>query len=273
MFAACGRDGEREGYVARVNSAVLTEADIAHQRDSLGESGAASNEYVNDWVVKELLYQEAERRGVTGTPEFHEQLDATRKRLAVAALLQEAVYGPIDSTAVSEDSIAAVFSRSPQAFVLREDVTWASYALFRDRDAANAFRAAVLRGTSWETALADAQSRNAQQPSLLHSANHQFFTRATLYPEELWKIARSLAREEISFTLRTDDGYAVLRAHQNLRQGESPPLQYARAEVLERLVMDLRRARYEEFLGAVRKRHTVDIRESLVGHDSSAVKE
>lgn len=273
VFAACGRDGGRGGYVARVNSAVLTEADIVHLRDSLGETGAASREYVNEWVVNELLYQEAERRGVIDEPAFREQLDATRKRLAVAALLQDAVYGKLDSSSVSDDSIAAVFARSSQAYALHEDVCWASYVLFRDREAANAFRGTVLRGSSWETTLADVQSRTTQPPQVIRFSTRQFFTRSTLYPEELWKLARSLSREDISFPLRTDDGYVVLRAHQNFRQGDQPPLDYARAEVREHLLMDLRRARYEVFLGAVRKRFSVDIRETETGPDSSGPKE
>lgn len=272
-LAACGRDGEGEKYVARVNHAVLTESDIARQRDSLGEAGAASQEYVNEWVVNELLYQEAERRGVTDDPGFREQLDATRKRLAVVALLQDAVYRQLDSAAVSDDSVAAVFGRSPQAFALREDITWASYVLFRERDAASAFRTTVLRGASWEGTLADIQEKNTQQSPILCSAHHQFFSRASLYPEEIWKLARSLPREDVSFPLRTEEGYVVLRTHQNFRQGENPPLEYARAEVREHLLMDLRRTRYEEFLGAVRKRHTVDIRESQAGPDSSDAKE
>ena len=272
-LAACGRDGGRGGYVARVNSAVLTEADIAHQRDSLGETGAASREYINDWVVNELLYQEAERRGLTDEPTFREQLDAMRKRLAVAALLQEAVYARVDNSALSEDSVTAVFARSGQAYILREDITLASYVLFRDRDAASTFRTTVLRGASWETTLADLQSKNARQSPVVQSVNHQFFSRSTLYPEELWKLARSLAREEMSSALHTDEGYVVLRAHQNYRQGELPPLGYARTEVRERLLMDLRRSRYEEFLGSVRKRYSIDIRESHAGPDSSATKE
>ncbi len=273
FLAACGRDSGRGGYVARVNSAVLTDADIAHMRDSLGEMGAASRDYVNEWVVNELLYQEAERRGVTDEPAFREQLDAMRKRLAVAALLQESVYGKVDSSAINADSVTAVFSRTASAFALREDVTQASSVLFRDRDAANAFRTRVLRGGAWDAALAEILSHRTQPSPVLRSADHQFYTRATLYPEELWKLARSLAREEISFPLRTEEGYYVLRTHLTLRQGEIPPLAYVRAEVRERMLMDLRRDRYEAFLGTLRKRHTIDIRESQAGTDSAVTKE
>ncbi len=272
-LAACGREGGRSGYVARVNNVVLTDAEIVHQRDSVGEAGAASKEYINDWVVNELLYQEAERRGVTDDATFRDQLESMRKRLAVAALLQEEVYAKVDSTELSEDSVTQVFARSGTAFLLREDITLASYVVFRTREAANAFRAALMRGASWQTSLSDLQAKPSQEPSVIQSADHQYFSRPTLYPEELWKLARSLAREEVSSPLRTGEGYVVIRTHQNFRQGDIPPFGYARAEVRERLLMDLRRARYEEFLGSVRKRHTIDIREPQAGPDPSASQE
>jgi hypothetical protein len=272
-FAACGRDGGRSEYVARVNGAVLTQADVAHQRDSVGEAGAASREYINEWVVNELLYQEAERRGLTDDAAFREQLDLTRKRLAVAALLQDQVYSHVDSSAVSNDSIAAVYARNPSAYVLHEDVTLASLVVFRDRESANGFRSAVMRGAEWAATLAAIQAKATAGSPILRSADHQFFTRATLFPDEVWKMARSLSHEDVSFPLQTANGYVVLRTHQNFRQGDVPPLAYASAEVRERLLMGLRRARYEEFVGSMRKRYTVDIRESPSGPDSSAVKE
>jgi peptidyl-prolyl cis-trans isomerase C len=272
-LAACGRDGGRGEYVARVNGAVLTNADIVHQRDSLGEPGAASREYINEWVVNELLYQEAERQGVTDGPAFREQLDLTRKRLAVAALLGNQVYARVDTSSISEDSIAAVFARSGTDYALREDATQASLVVFRDRETANAFRATILRGAAWDASLASIQSKGMGASPIVRSANRQFFTRSTLFPEELWKLARSLSREDVSFPLRTDEGHVVLRTHQNYRQGEIPPFAYARAEVCERLLMTLRRQRFEEFVGSLRKRYTIDIRESPAGHDTSAIKE
>jgi hypothetical protein len=107
----------------------------------------------------------------------------------------------------------------------------------------------------------------------VQTADHEYMTRAMLYPEELWRLARSLPREEVSFPLKTNDGYYVLRVHRVMRQGEVPPLDYARPEVRAHLLMDLRRLRYEEFLGALRGRHSVDIREPATDAGDSLSKE
>ena len=269
--SGCGGPDKGHGYVARVNDAVLTQEDLVVTRDSLGTPTALSREYVNEWIVTELLFQEAERRGVPDGPAFQNQLEKTRKRLAVSALLQQEVYDAVDTAGITESAIAESFKASGNVYALREDLVQASLVLFRDREAASSFRTTVMRGTAWDEALRRVAAVPAQQAQIVRTADHRYLTRATLYPEELWRLARSLPREEISFPLRATEGHYILRVHQSFRQGELPPLEYVRAEVREHLLMDLRRQRYEDFIRTLRERHAVDIRDA--GADSGAVQE
>lgn len=271
LAGGCGGPGNKGEYVARVNNAVLTQEDLVVTRDSLGAPTALSKEYVNEWIVTELLFQEAERRGVPDAPEFQAQLENTRKRLAVAALLQQEVYSAVDTAGIPDEAIAAAFKASSDAYVLREDLVQATLVLFRDREAASSFRTTVLKGTAWDEALRRVVATPSGASQIVRTADHRYFTRATLYPEELWRLARSLPREEVSFPLRAADGYYVLRVHQSFRQGELPPLEYVRAEVREHLLMDARRQKYEDFIRTLRERHTVDIRDAAA--DSGAVQE
>lgn len=273
LVVGCENTGSRGAYVARVNNTVLREGDIAITRDSLGDPAVASREYVNNWIITEMLYQEAERRGVTDAASFQRQLDLTRKRLAVAALLQQEVYATIDTMDIPDGAIVQSYAASGSSFALREDLVQASVVTFRDREGANTFRSKVLRGAMWDEALRQMRSDSAQQLQIVRSSSRQYATRSTLYPDELWKLARSLPREEVSFPLRTPDGYTVVCVHQAFRQGEIPPLDYVRNEVREYLLMDLRRQRYEEFIGALRGRHSVDIRESAADSGANLHKE
>lgn len=270
LAGGCGGPGNKGEYVARVNNAVLTQEDLVVTRDSLGTPTALSKEYVNEWIVTELLFQEAERRGVPDAPGFQMQLENTRKRLAVAALLQQEVYGAVDTASITDEAIVQAFKASGDAYALREDVVLATLVLFRDRDAASSFRTTVLKGTAWDEALGRVTAAAAGASQIVRTADHRYFTRTTLYPEELWRLARSLPREEVSFPLRAADGYYILRVHQSFRQGELPPLDYVRAEVREHLLMDVRRQKYEDFIRTLRERHTVDIRDAA---DPGAVQE
>lgn len=273
MLSGCSGRSDDGGYVARVNATVLTQDEITHSRDSLGEIGASTREYVNDWVVTELLYQEAERRGITDAPEFQKQLAQTRKRLAVAALLEREVFQGVDSTAAGNKAVTAYFKAAAATFALREDVVMASTVTFSDREYANVFRTKVLRGTSWEETLRQMEAETNTNARPLRSANRQYFTRMTLFPEELWKLARTIPREEVSFPLKTDAGYTILRIHESYRRGDVPPLTYVRKEVQERLLMDARRWRYDELVSSLRERHSVDVRRNPPDTGTSPMKE
>lgn len=261
LFAGCSREGPSRPYVARVGSVELREDDLAVGADSLARVRGKSMAFINEWVVSELLYQEAQRRGLADSDLLRKQLEATRKRLAVEALLDREVYGGAD--AVSDDEVAGAFKKNVSSFTLREEVARVSYALFADRDEANQFRASILRGSSWEDALAASTRDSTRAHGLRAVARNQYFTQATLFPDELWKLARTLPREEVSYVVKTAAGYCVLTVHSIKHVGETPEFDYVKSEVRDRLLIDRRRARYEQLVSDLRSRHKVEVNLSV----------
>lgn len=258
MFLGCTREKVRTPYVARVDAAELSPADLAAVSDTTTGGRQQARAYVNDWIITELLYQEAVRRGLADGEDVRRQVEAAKHRLAISALLDKELGGN-DTLMAPESAVRAYFDTSAATFALREDVVSASYALFSERDAANTFRSLVLRGALWAEVLQQVRKDSATRSQLLQVADHQFFTRTTLYPEELWKLARSMRKDETSFVVKTNAGYCVLQVHGIKRQGETPEFAYVRDEARTRLLIGLRRARYEQFLRDLRSRHAVEV--------------
>ena len=256
--AGCSREGPSRPYVARVGSVELREGDLAGTADSLARARGKSLAFINEWVVNELLYQEAQRRGLADTDQLREQLEATRKRLAIEALLEKEVYGG-GADDVSDEEVAGAFKKNVSSFTLREEVARVSYALFSERDEANQFRAAILRGSSWEDAIAACRRDSVHSRELRAVARNQFFTQATLFPEELWKLARTLPKEEVSYVVKAAAGYYVLTVHGLKHVGETPGFEYVKDEVRERLLIERRRTRYEQLVSDLRTRHKVEV--------------
>lgn len=269
LLPGCVKETAQPPYVARVDQALLTEEEFAAVRDSLQALRHQTREYINDWVTNELLYQEALRQGLTDTDELRRQVEAVRKHLAVAALLEKELYAD-DTSMVNEDAVAAMYNSGGEAFFLRQDVANMSFALFAERDAANSFRSMVLRGTSWSDAIRHVQLDSLLGEKLLKFASRQYVTEANLYPEELWKLSRALGRDEVSFVLKTDDGYYVLIVHGMKRKGEMPDLDYARNEIRDRLQIEQRRYRYEKLIEKLKTSHLVEIRIDLTDTTSAA---
>jgi hypothetical protein len=258
LFTGCSREGPSRPYVARVGSVELREDDIAGPADSLARARGKSLAFINEWVVSELLYQEAQRRGMADSDQLRKQLEATRKRLAVEALLEKEVYGG-GAEDVPDEEIAASFKKNVSSFTLREDVARVSYALFSERDEANQFRASILRGSSWEDAVAVCRRDSVHGHELRAVARNQYFTQATLFPDELWKLARTLPKEEVSYVVKTAAGYYVLTVHGIKHVGETPEFEFVKDEVRERLLIERRRARYEQLVSDLRSRHKVEV--------------
>lgn len=258
VFSGCSDNSHRKQFIARVGTSELTEEDLI--QDSLAGQHPASSTAVNDWIVNELLFQEAARRGLTTTDAFRRQVDAAKRRLAIAALLEQELYTPADSALVNEAAIAQAFAASGPQYVLHEDVVLASYALFADRETANSFRSTLLRGTSWADALQQIRDNQKTAPLLLQAATRQYFTQHTMYPQELWKLTHSLGKDEVSYVLTVNDGLYVVKVFGIKRQGDIPDLDYVRTEVRYRLLIDERRTRYERLVADLRSKHGVELR-------------
>ena len=258
-LAGCSRGQQHKPYVARVDNAELTADELAAARDSLRTTAGQAREYINEWIVNELLYQEAVRRRISDSPQLQRNLEATKKHLMVAVLLEREVYDA-DSSEVGEAAVDSFYRTSGNSLALHEDMVNISYVLFSERDAANTFRSRVLRGTPWAEAVLQCEADSAIKPLLLQVASRQYFTQSTLYPEELWKLSRTLGKEEVSFVVKTNDGYYVVKLHGIKRQGEVPDLDYARHEIQDRLLIEQRRRRYEALIAGLRARHSVEVR-------------
>jgi hypothetical protein len=268
ILPGCSGESNRKPFLARVGTTELTEDDLI--RDSVAGRVTPSASAVNDWIVDELLYQEAARRGLTNTDQFRRQVDAAKRRLAIAALLEQELYAPADTTLVNEAAVAQAYAASAAQYVLHEDVVLASYALFADRETANTFRSALLRGTTWTEALQQLQTNQAITPLLLQAATRQYFTQQTMYPQELWKLTRSLGRDEVSFVLKVKDAFYVVKAYGLKRPGDVADLEYIRNDVRQRLLIDERRARYQRLVGDLRAKHGVEIRMDRTDSTSGA---
>ncbi len=253
----CSKQSSTPNYVARVGNATLTEKDLAGVRSARAEHLA--RQYVSNWVTSELLYQEARRNGFTESDDVLWQIEEAKKQLAINAYLEKEIYSG-DSAEVDESALEQEFKSNREAYRLREDVAKISFAIFDERDAANTFRSKVLRGTTWIEAVRKIESDPEAKQQLLRVATNEYFTQAMLYPEELWKIARTLSKEDVSYVVKTEAGYCVVLVHNTQRQGELPDFDYAKSEMKERLTIERRKAKYDELLATLRSKYDVDVR-------------
>jgi len=190
--------------------------------------------------------------------EVKQQFEQMRRRLIIGKYLAKVVYTD-DPSSISEDEIKKRFESESADFVLREDIVQISAVLFSERDAANAFRTPILSGSSWEETLARFQNDPVQRQQIIQVIDHQYFSKSALYPEELWKLARTLPFGQTSFAVKTDLGYYVMQVFTLKKQGELPPLEYVRDEIRQRITLAKRKEAYDLLLQNLRTKTTVEV--------------
>lgn len=257
LATGCSKQQPAGNYVARVGTATLSEAELSTLRGAQAEHLA--RQYVSTWVTSELLFQEAVRKGFAQSAEVLQQLEETKKQLAIAAFLDQEIYGD-DTTRMDDALLLEEFTTHRETYRLREDIVRMSFAIFDERDAANAFRSRILRGASWGNALQAIRDGADLRDHLLRASTADYFSQATLYPEELWKIARTLSKEDVSYVVKTNAGHCVAIVHDTRKQGDLPDFEFARDEVQQRILVRRRNARYAELLEQLRSKYEVEVR-------------
>ncbi len=258
VFPGCGKEDRPQDFVARVGTSLLTADDLLVSGGVRSDSSLAARNYINEWVSTELLYQEAIRRNLDNTEAVQKRVRDVSKRLAIEALLDEVLYQ--DSSEISEEKITGYFADHQSEFTLAEDVALVSLALFDERGAANTFRSGIVRGSSWDQATGKIQDDTLVSPHLLQLSDRKYYTASTLFPEELWKVARTITPSSVSFVITTDAGYYVLFLHEFRKTGQPADLPYVAHEIHGRLLMAGRREKYDALVRDLRSRFPVEVR-------------
>lgn len=258
-ISAAGCDSRPEGTpIARAGDAILT---LETARADMDTSSVGFDDrlqrYVAGWVNSELLYQEALRRGIGSGEEFEEKIALVRRQLVNQELLELLVYKA--DMVYPEDTLRAYFEYHRNEFTLAEDHLKLRLMTFMGREKARRFAAAVVAKKSWQAVADSISADSAASAEVVSSTPETWFTRATLYPPELWKVASPLDPGEVSFPFKADEGYTVLQYVSFAPAGTTGEFELAMDEVRDRLRMERARMELENLLGTLREQYGVEM--------------
>jgi len=251
--------------IARVGSAELTMEEARAYIDTARSSSAAQlRRYVAHWVNEELLSQEAADKGFEKREDIQDQLRTARRQFLAQAFLQQQLSR--DSASLAPQDLAAYYKLHSAEFFVREDMVRLNLLTFSTRERASSFAATVTRGASWGTALDQILRDSIASKFVITGVSGKVYSQHILYPSELWKVARSLGTNEISFPISTESGYAVLQVLASYQRGTPAPYELVQDEIRERVLLERRQKVYNDLLGTLRSKYNVEL---LIGTGSS----
>lgn len=259
FLSGCERKEVSENYVARVNNEYLTIEMIAEKLDISGTlNEALVREYINQWLVSEVLYQEARRRGLDRGDRVLKPLQDVRRHLAINALLEDEVYGRTYPD-VTDEQVEAYYEEHKDEFITDQLIVELNYVLFEQRNDAASFRNTVVRGTDWGVALDEILNDEVRVSTVLEIGERGYYRERDLYPPEIWRAVRQLGVGNVSSPVSASTGFYIVHHHGSIRAGTAYPIDYVSNEIKERLVIEKRQERYEEFLLDLRRKFPIDV--------------
>ncbi len=263
LIPAC-RSKAPETVLARVGDLELTLEEARSHIDTTQQPLQSQlRRYVDHWVTTALLCQQARREGLGKEEPVAGRIREADDQLLAEALLERHIYD--DTAAVADSLLRSYFANHAGEFLIREDMVRLNLLTLRSRERANAFAALVSKGSSWNDALAALQRDTTGQPGMIENVSGRWYSQRTLFPPELWRVASALNVSDVSFPVRTGTGYCVLELLQKAQAGKQADFEIARDEVRARVTVERQRQRYDELLGTLHKRYSVEI---LLGFES-----
>lgn len=254
LLLAC-RSGNKESDVAaRVGNAVLLRSTIDRRMAIEGYKPDQVSDYIERWVNRELLSQEARRLGFNRSEGLDLELEAVEKEFLIQKLLEAAFAERIQ---VSDDEITAVYEKDKDFFAALTDEVRLLHILTETRDEANLAYREIQTGKPFEDV---ARTRSID---VFHEQGGDMgFVRADQLSPEVAQVAFRLQKGGLSSVFSTSQGYHILKVSDKRSKGDIKPLSEVKDEVRDRVRIGKERNVYFDLLYQLQNRNKVYVAQS-----------
>ena len=227
VIFGCTKKTEKTDYIAKVNDSYLTKNDLAQLVDST-EIKARKEEAIRNWILKEMLFQEAKKEGIVDSRAYKNEIDNSKRELAGSLLLK--AYADIQKIKASESDLRNYYEENKSEFKLSFNAFYLNIIRFDNYEKAVQFRSYLLEN-GWEKAFTEFRN----DPSVIRVRTAVTINEQDLYPVKLARLVQSLQPLEISIVISEDSGYhTVVQVLNKFPKESVPPFEAIRNKVEER---------------------------------------
>lgn len=259
---ACNRkpieSKDQKGTVlAKVGNAVITEADLERDLKSLPdyaqqmfEDEKGREKFLDELVKKEMLYQEAQKKGIDKTPEFIKKVEEFKKLTLVSELLEKEIMA---KSKVSAQDVKEYYDKHKDDFATTTQIK-ASHILVKTEEEANKIEARIKKGEKFEEI---AKKESIDKTSGKNGGDLGFFSKGQMVPE-FEKAAAGLKKGEISSPVKTSFGYHIIKVTD---RKAGPVIEFERIKdlIAQRLSGEKQKEAFDNYVEDLKKSYPVEI--------------
>lgn len=251
LFFSCGEEQKSEKIVVKLKESVLTKKMLDSAITSKANIAKLKEEFINDWIETEVLYQAALKEGIPDDTDYISLVSKSKKELAgtfyIKKLLDENDFIPNDG------EIEKYFNDYKEDFRLKEDLY--NLKIFRTSffEKAVQVRTKIIE-SGWERA-----KDFFRTDSTLAFVSENIY-KSEIAPAVLLRVVNSLIVKEISVILETEPGVFVVVMLENKYSADSVPPFETIKESAKNLLITLRQKEFiKDHIKKLVEEHNLEI--------------
>ncbi|NMB81872.1 MAG: hypothetical protein GYA14_08645, partial [Ignavibacteria bacterium] len=149
-FISCSDENKSSKHLVKVGESVLTEENLKNSLGEFQNQVKFSEEFITDWIEKEVLFKEAKDNGILDSEEFNRILEKSKKELAAALIIRK--YLDENKYEPTIDELKNFYDKYKQDFTFVEDNYKINRAYFKNSESAIRFRKLLIE-SDWKKTL------------------------------------------------------------------------------------------------------------------------
>lgn len=266
-FLSCAQKEEKKGpYLAKVGNVKITQADLDRELKSIPEfaqkifEGAGGKErFLDEIIKKELLYQEALKKGFDKNEEFQKKVEDFKKITLISLLLEKEIEAKAE---ITDQDVKDYYEKNKNEFAQISQIR-ARHILVKTEDEAKKILERIKKGEDFAKI---AQTTSIDTGTAKNGGDLGYFSPGQLVPE-FEEAAARLKTGEISQPVKTKFGYHIIEV---IDKKMGKPVEFERVKnlIFQRLSATKQKEAFDKYIENLKKSYKVEINKDALSQIS-----
>jgi len=267
-FVACAKkEGQKGSDLATVGNVKITQAELEREIKNLPdfaqkifEGSGGKERFLNELVKKELLYQEALKKGLDKNTEYLKKVEDFKKITLIGQLLEK----EIESKAkVTDQDVKDYYEKHKEDFAPVSQIRM-SLILVKTEEEAKKILERLNKGEDFAKV---AKKSSVDLNSAKNGGDLGYLSRGQM-TSELEAVAVRLKTGEVSEPIKTQSGYQIIKVTDK-KTGKVVEFERVRNFISQQLSAEKQKEVFDSYIESLKKSYKVDINKEAISKLSS----
>lgn len=257
LFACAKKEEQKSPYLARVGTVEITQVDFERDLKSLPdfaqkmfESSSGKEKFLDELIKKEILYQEAVKKGIDKDSGYLKRVEDFKKITLVSLLLEKEIE---EKAKVSEQEVKNYYEKHKEEFAPASQIR-ASHILVKTEEEAKKIYERLKKGEDFAEI---AKKISKDTATAKNGGDLGFFSKGQMVPE-FEAAAVKLKKGEFSEPVSTRFGFHIIKLTDK-KLGQAIEYNKVKDAILQHLSAEKQKEVFNSYMNGLRKSYRVDI--------------